>query len=259
MGPAGNPAPTPHILPAPPGPAGSPQRAGPQRREGGQPGVHCQPAPRRRSRLARGRQRHAPVAAGSGQRGRHHLDQQRGPRAGRGREEVTSMTDTPAIPAPIANGSTPSLNKALAAVQAESPPGATGQTAKADGTTNADRPLPGTPHPPAAGGGRWGPAAPGKARRSGSAGREGAPRLYGEVAQMLREGQIDEPRAKHLGALITARVMNLELAAKHADGPPEQPAAEPPAEPARRIPPEHQRATPPPGPATTANEPSPPD
>src|SRR5258708_3083571 len=141
MGPAGNPAPTPHILPAPPGPAGSPQRAGPQRREGGQPGVHCQPAPRRRSRLARGRQRHAPVAAGSGQRGRHHLDQQRGPRAGRGREEVTSMTDTPAIPAPIANGSTPSLNKALAAVQAEIPPVAKGQTAKVDGTTKDGRPV----------------------------------------------------------------------------------------------------------------------
>src|SRR5258707_525053 len=51
------------------------------------------------------------------------------------------MTDTPAIPAPIANGSTPSLNKALAAVQAEIPPVAKGQTAKVDGTTKDGRPV----------------------------------------------------------------------------------------------------------------------
>src|SRR5260221_3717253 len=51
------------------------------------------------------------------------------------------MTDTPAVPAPIANGSTPSLNKALAAVQAEIPPVAKGQTAKVDGTTKDGRPV----------------------------------------------------------------------------------------------------------------------
>src|SRR5258708_10538382 len=51
------------------------------------------------------------------------------------------MTDTPAIPAPIANGSTPSLDKALPAPLPTSPPVAKGQTAKVDGTTKDGRPV----------------------------------------------------------------------------------------------------------------------
>src|SRR5258707_12244678 len=51
------------------------------------------------------------------------------------------MTDTPAIPAPMANGKPPSLDKAPAAVQAGYPPAAKRQTAKVDGTTKDGRPV----------------------------------------------------------------------------------------------------------------------